>query len=99
LFLDFSHRAVTANGLQPIDGFAMGGGNPPRFGGELRPPSDRVVAEMRQVYETVSIPAFLDRAAIELLGTSRPIALSTQQTSIWIRPFGRSRCAMLALRN
>lgn len=47
------------------------GGNPPRFGGEPRPPSDRVVAEMRLVYETVSIPAFLDRPAIELLAEAR----------------------------
>jgi ATP-dependent helicase Lhr and Lhr-like helicase len=47
------------------------GGLPPKFGGEPRPPSDAVVAEMRQVYETVAVPSFLDRAAITLLTEAR----------------------------
>ncbi len=47
------------------------GGNPPIFGGEPRPPSDAVVAEMRRVYETVAVPAFLDRPAIDLLAEGR----------------------------
>lgn len=47
------------------------GGLPPKFGGEPRPPPDAVVAEMRRVYETVAVPAFLDRAAITLLAEAR----------------------------
>jgi ATP-dependent Lhr-like helicase len=47
------------------------GGNPPRFGGEPRPPSDAVVAEMRQVYEAVAVPPFLDEQAINLLAEAR----------------------------
>jgi ATP-dependent Lhr-like helicase len=47
------------------------GGIPPRFGGEPRPPSDAVVAEMRQVYEDVAAPRFLDGQAINLLAEAR----------------------------
>ncbi|MCW2319173.1 ATP-dependent Lhr-like helicase [Rhodoblastus acidophilus] len=47
------------------------GGKPPEFGGELRPPADAVISEMRRVYETVSIPTFLDRSALELLAEAR----------------------------
>jgi len=39
------------------------GGNPPIFGGDLRPPSDGVVEEMRRVWEDLSIPAYLDETA------------------------------------
>ena len=47
------------------------GGKPPRFGGEPRPPSDAVVAEMRQAYEAVAMPPFLDEQAINLLAEAR----------------------------
>jgi ATP-dependent Lhr-like helicase len=47
------------------------GGLPPKFGGEPRPPSDAVVAEMRRIYDTVAVPTFLDRAAIDLLAEAR----------------------------
>jgi ATP-dependent Lhr-like helicase len=47
------------------------GGNPPRFAGEPRPPSDAVVAEMRQVYEAVDVPPFLNEQAINLLAEAR----------------------------
>jgi ATP-dependent Lhr-like helicase len=47
------------------------GGNPPRFAGDPRPPSDAVVAEMRQVYEAVDVPPFLDEQAINLLADAR----------------------------
>jgi ATP-dependent Lhr-like helicase len=47
------------------------GGLPPKFGGEPRPPSDAVVAEMRRVYDTLAVPTFLDRAAIDLLAEAR----------------------------
>lgn len=47
------------------------GGKPPKFGGELRPPADAVVAEMRRVYQSTSVPAFLDKQAIELLTEAR----------------------------
>jgi ATP-dependent Lhr-like helicase len=39
------------------------GGNPPIFGGDLRPPSEGVVEEMRRVWEDLSIPTYLDETA------------------------------------
>ena len=50
---------------------AAHGGNPPRFGGDGLPPHDEVVAEMRRVWEGLSMPRFLDEAAIGLLAEGR----------------------------
>jgi ATP-dependent Lhr-like helicase len=47
------------------------GGHPPRFLSEPKPPSDEIVAEMRQVYLNLTVPAFLDRPAINLLAEGR----------------------------
>lgn len=47
------------------------GGNPPIFGGELKPPSDGVVEEMRRVWEDLSIPAYLDATAKQHLVEAR----------------------------
>lgn len=47
------------------------GGVPPTFGGDLTPPSEEVVAEMRRVYEELEIPRFLDESAIKLLQEAR----------------------------
>jgi ATP-dependent Lhr-like helicase len=47
------------------------GGNPPVFGGELRPPSEGVVQEMRRIWEDLSFPAFLDSNAKALLIEAR----------------------------
>jgi len=47
------------------------GGNPPLFGGDQRPPSDGVVQEMRRVWEDLSMPAFLDATAKQLLVEAR----------------------------
>ena len=47
------------------------GGNPPIFGGDLRPPPDGVVQEMRRVWEDFSFPAYLDATAKQLLVEAR----------------------------
>lgn len=47
------------------------GGVPPKFGGEGLPPADEVVAEMRRVYESIAIPRFLDKIALECLTEAR----------------------------
>jgi ATP-dependent Lhr-like helicase len=47
------------------------GGNPPTFGGDMRPPSEGVVQEMRRVWEDLSIPAYLDARAKEHLVQAR----------------------------
>jgi ATP-dependent Lhr-like helicase len=47
------------------------GGNPPYFVGEMRPPSDGVVAEMRRVWEDLSFPAYLDATGKRLLVEAR----------------------------
>lgn len=47
------------------------GGSPPIFGGELRPPVDGVVEEMRRVWEDLSIPPYLDTTARQLLVEAR----------------------------
>lgn len=47
------------------------GGNPPLFGGGMRPPSDGVVEEMHRVWEDLSIPAYLDATAKQLLVEAR----------------------------
>jgi ATP-dependent Lhr-like helicase len=47
------------------------GGNPPTFGGDMRPPSEGVVQEMRRVWEDLSIPAYLDATAKEHLVQAR----------------------------
>ncbi len=47
------------------------GGNPPIFGGDLRPPSDGVVQEMRRVWEDFTFPAYLDASAKQLLVEAR----------------------------
>ena len=47
------------------------GGNPPIFGGDLRPPSDGVVQEMRRVWEDFTFPAYLDATAKRLLVEAR----------------------------
>jgi ATP-dependent helicase Lhr and Lhr-like helicase len=47
------------------------GGKPPAFGGDGLPPHDEVVAEMRRVYEGITIPPFLDAAAVVLLTEAR----------------------------
>jgi ATP-dependent Lhr-like helicase len=47
------------------------GGHPPRFLSEPKPPSDEIVAEMRRVYEDMTVPAFLDQRAISLLAEGR----------------------------
>jgi ATP-dependent Lhr-like helicase len=60
------------------------GGNPPVFGGEIRPPCDGVVEEMRRVWEDLSIPAYLDATAKELLVEARTTydRLGLRQASI-----------------
>jgi ATP-dependent Lhr-like helicase len=47
------------------------GGNPPTFGGDMRPPSDGVVEEMRRVWEDLSYPAYLDTTAKQHLVEAR----------------------------
>lgn len=47
------------------------GGTPPLFGGDLRPPSDGVVEEMRRVWEDLSFPVYLDATAKQLLVEAR----------------------------
>jgi ATP-dependent helicase Lhr and Lhr-like helicase len=47
------------------------GGTPPAFGGDLRPPSEGVVDEMRRVWEDLSFPAYLDATAKQLLVEAR----------------------------
>jgi ATP-dependent Lhr-like helicase len=47
------------------------GGNPPVFGGDLRPPSDGVVEEMRRVWEDLAFPAYLDATAKQLMVEAR----------------------------
>lgn len=47
------------------------GGTPPVFGGDLRPPSEGVVEEMRRVWEDLSFPAYLDSTAKQLLVEAR----------------------------
>ena len=47
------------------------GGVPPIFGGELQPPADGVIQEMRRVWEELSIPTYLDSAAKQLLVEAR----------------------------
>ena len=47
------------------------GGNPPVFGGDLRPPWDGVVEEMRRVWEDLSFPAYLDATAKQLIVEAR----------------------------
>jgi len=47
------------------------GGVPPSFGGEVRPPADGVVAEMRRFWEDLTLPAFLDPTAKQLVAEAR----------------------------
>ena len=47
------------------------GGNPPVFGGDIRPPAEGVLAEMRSVWEDLSFPTFLDATARQLLAEAR----------------------------
>lgn len=47
------------------------GGTPPVFGGDLLPPSDEVVAEMRRVYNDATLPRFVDETAAALLDEAR----------------------------
>ena len=47
------------------------GGQPPAFGGDPVPPSEGVVQAMRLIYETISVPPFLDATAIALLREAR----------------------------
>ena len=47
------------------------GGNPPLFGGDMRPPSDGVVQEMRRMWEDLTIPAYLDATAKQHLVEAR----------------------------
>lgn len=47
------------------------GGKPPLFGGDVRLPADGVVKEMRRVWEDLSIPAYLDTTAKQLLVEAR----------------------------
>ena len=47
------------------------GGSPPLFGGEARPPADGVVEEMRRFWEDLTIPAYLDAAAKQLVVEAR----------------------------
>lgn len=47
------------------------GGVPPSFGGEARPPADGVVAEMRRFWEDLTLPAFLDPTAKQLVAEGR----------------------------
>jgi len=47
------------------------GGKPPLFGGDMRPPSDGVVEEMRHVWEDMAVPAYLDATAQQLLLEAR----------------------------
>jgi ATP-dependent Lhr-like helicase len=47
------------------------GGIPPVFGGEPVPPSDGVIARMKQTYEGAGIPSFLDANATQLLTEAR----------------------------
>lgn len=47
------------------------GGVPPAFGGTGLPPADEVVAEIRRVYQDVTIPRFLDHTAVHLLTEAR----------------------------
>jgi ATP-dependent Lhr-like helicase len=47
------------------------GGKPPLYGGEVRLPADGVVQEMRRVWEDLSIPAYLDATAKQLLVEAR----------------------------
>jgi len=50
---------------------AARGGKPPKFGGDGSPPADEVVAEMRRIYTELSMPAYLDKAAISLVTEGR----------------------------
>ena len=47
------------------------GGTPPSFGGEARPPADGVVGEMRRFWEDLTLPAFLDPTAKQLVAEAR----------------------------
>jgi ATP-dependent Lhr-like helicase len=47
------------------------GGIPPLFDGAMRPPADIVVAEMRRVWENITVPTYLDDTAIALLAEGR----------------------------
>jgi len=47
------------------------GGSAPIFGGELRPPADGVVDEMHRFWEDLSIPAYLDAPAKQLVIEAR----------------------------
>lgn len=47
------------------------GGKPPLYGGDARLPADGVVKEMRRVWEDLSIPAYLDPTAKQLLTEAR----------------------------
>ena len=47
------------------------GGVPPSFGGEARPPADGVVEEMRRFWEDLTLPAFLDPIAKQLVAEAR----------------------------
>ena len=47
------------------------GGKPPLFDGVLRPPADGVVEEMRRFWEDLTIPAYLDATAKQLVVEAR----------------------------
>jgi ATP-dependent Lhr-like helicase len=47
------------------------GGIPPEFGGQLQPPSDGVLQEMRRVWEDLIFPTYLDAPAKDLLIEAR----------------------------
>lgn len=47
------------------------GGRPPRFGGDRTPPAEGVIAEMRRLYASDHIPAYVDPTAADLLAEGR----------------------------
>jgi ATP-dependent Lhr-like helicase len=47
------------------------GGVPPSFGGDAQPPADGVVEEMRRFWEELTLPAFLDPTAKQLVAEAR----------------------------
>nr|WP_321489048.1 DEAD/DEAH box helicase [uncultured Hyphomonas sp.] len=69
-------------------------GRPPIFGGDAGNIDDRVIEEMRQVYECDTVPRYLDQRAIDLLAEARSSFRNLGFQTKQIVQLGESRTAL-----
>ncbi|MCA9474164.1 MAG: hypothetical protein KC594_19030, partial [Nitrospira sp.] len=69
-------------------------GRPPIFGGDAGNIDDRVIEEMRQVYECDTVPKYLDQSAIERLSEARSSFRNLGFQTKQIVQLGESRTAL-----